>query len=84
VVPSALAFSFELCVHGTPVDGAELEIEAVPIGAVCRDCGTESELDRFPLACQACGGLALDVVRGEELQVESLELVSEELLSSGG
>ena len=84
VVPSALAFSFELCAHGTPADGAELEIEAVPIGAVCRDCGTESELDGFPLACPACSGLALDVVRGEELQVESLELVSEELLSSGG
>ena len=84
VVPSALAFSFELCAHGTPVEGAELEIEAVPIGAVCRDCAAESELDGFPLACRACGGLAVDVVRGEELQVESLELESEELLSSGG
>ena len=84
VVLSALAFSFELCAHGTPVEGAELEIEAVPIGAVCRDCAAESELDGFPLACRACGGLAVDVVRGEELQVESLELASEELLSSGG
>ncbi len=84
VVPSALAFSFELCAHGTPVDGAELEIEPVPIGAVCRSCGTDSELHGFPLACPACGGLAVDVVRGEELQVESLELETEELMSSGG
>jgi hydrogenase nickel incorporation protein HypA/HybF len=84
VVPSALAFSFELCAHGTAVDGAELEIEHVPIGAVCRSCGAESELDGFPLACPACGGMAVDVVRGEELQVESLELVTEELMSSGG
>jgi hydrogenase nickel incorporation protein HypA/HybF len=84
VVPAALAFSFELCAHGTPVDGAELEIEHVPIGAVCRSCGTDSELDGFPLACPACGGLAVDVVRGEELQVESLELETEELMSSGG
>jgi hydrogenase nickel incorporation protein HypA/HybF len=84
VVPSALAFSFELCAHGTAVDGAELEIEHVPIGAVCRSCGADSELDGFPLACPACGGMAVDVVRGEELQVESLELVTEELMSSGG
>jgi hydrogenase nickel incorporation protein HypA/HybF len=84
VVPSALAFAFELCTHGTPLDGAALEIEAVPIGVACPDCGLESELDGFPLACPACGGLAVNVVRGEELQVESLELVTEELTSSGG
>jgi len=83
VVPSALAFSFELCAHGTPLDGAELEIEHVPIGAVCRSCAAESELDGFPLACPACGGMAVDVVRGEELQVEWLEL-EEELMTSGG
>jgi hydrogenase nickel incorporation protein HypA/HybF len=84
VVPSALAFSFELCAHGTAVDGAVLEIEHVPVGAVCRSCGADSELDGFPLACPACGGVAVDVVRGEELQVESLELATEELMSSGG
>jgi hydrogenase nickel incorporation protein HypA/HybF len=83
VVPSALAFSFELCAHGTPLDGAELAIEHVPIEAVCRSCGSQSELDGFPLLCPGCGG-AVDVVKGEELQVESLELAGEELLSSGG
>jgi len=83
VVPSALAFSFELCTHGTPLEGAELEIEHVPISAVCRSCEAESELAGFPLACPACGGMAVDVVRGEELQVESLEL-TEELTTSGG
>jgi hydrogenase nickel incorporation protein HypA/HybF len=83
VVPSALEFSFELCAHGTPVDGAELEIEHVPIGAVCRTCEVESELAGFPLACPACGATAVDVVRGEELQVEWLEL-EEQLTTSGG
>ena len=84
VVPSALTFAFELCTHGTRLDGAELEVEAVPIGVACPGCGMESELDGFPLACPACGGTAVEVVRGEELQVESLELVTEELTSSGG
>jgi hydrogenase nickel incorporation protein HypA/HybF len=83
VVPSALAFSFELCAHGTRLEGAGLEIEHVPIEAVCRSCGTVSELDGFPVLCPGCGG-PVDVIKGEELQVESLELVSEELLSSGG
>jgi hydrogenase nickel incorporation protein HypA/HybF len=83
VVPTALAFSFELCAHGTPVDGAELVIEPVAIRAVCKACGGESELPGFPLACPACGGLAVDVVSGEELQVEALDL-TEDLITSGG
>jgi hydrogenase nickel incorporation protein HypA/HybF len=77
VVPSALAFSFEVVAAGTPVEGAELEIEAVPAIGVCRRCGLESHLPAFPLQCQACGGFDLRIVAGEELVVESLELEEE-------
>lgn len=85
VVPSALELAFALCAHGTPVDGAELTLEIVPAGVRCRDCGAESDPGGFPLACAACGGLAVDVVKGEELQVESLELDADaELSRSGG
>ncbi len=83
VVPSALEFSFELCAHGTMVEGATLELEQVPVGVTCRSCGSGSEPDGFPLACAACGDLAVDVVQGEELQVQSLELEAE-LTTSGG
>lgn len=74
VVPSALAFGFELVAEGTPVEGAELEMEQVPATGVCRGCGSESQLGEFPLRCRECGGLDLEVTGGEELLVESLEL----------
>ncbi len=74
VVPSALAFGFELVAEGTPVEGAKLEIEDVPATGSCRDCGAESRLDGFPLQCGVCGGFDLEIVEGEELYVESLEL----------
>jgi hydrogenase nickel incorporation protein HypA/HybF len=83
VVPSALEFSFELCAHGTPVEGARLEVEQIPIGVTCRRCGQQSEPAGFPLACGACGELNVEVVQGEELLVESLELEAE-LMTSGG
>lgn len=83
VVPSALEFSFELCAHGTPVEGAVLELQEVPIRVTCRSCGEESEPAGFPLACGACGTLSVEVVQGEELLVESLEL-EVELMTSGG
>ena len=78
VVPTALEFAFELVAVGTEVEGAELEIEDVPAAGICRECGVESELEGFPLRCTGCGGLNLEVIRGEELLVDSLELESEE------
>ena len=74
VVPSALAFSFELVAQGTPVEGAEMEIEEIPATGKCRACGAESRLESFPLQCRECGGFDLELIAGEELYVESLEM----------
>jgi hydrogenase nickel incorporation protein HypA/HybF len=77
VVPSALSFSFELVAQDTPAEGARLEMEEVPAVGLCRDCGTESRLERFPLQCRKCEGFDLEVLGGEELFVEFLELEEE-------
>jgi hydrogenase nickel incorporation protein HypA/HybF len=74
VVPSVLTFGFELVAQGTPVEGAELEIEEIPVTGKCHECGVENQPTGFPLQCAACGGFDLQVLEGEELYVESLEL----------
>src|SRR5687767_2606757 len=79
VVPSALSFAFELVAQGTPAEGAELVLEEIPAGGLCRACGAESRLDGFPLACRACGSADVEIVAGEELQVESLDVEEEEV-----
>ena len=83
VVPSALELAFELVAQGTPAEGAELEIEEVPAAGVCRRCGTESRVDGFPLRCSRCGELELELIRGEELLVDALEL-EETFTATGG
>jgi hydrogenase nickel incorporation protein HypA/HybF len=84
VVPSALEFAFGLLADGTELQGAELRMEVVPAGGRCRACGTEGELPAFPLRCAACGALDVDVLRGEELLVDALELEEEALITNGG
>ena len=74
VVPSALAFSFELVAQGTPIEGAQLEMEEVPATGSCQGCREKSRLESFPLQCKVCGGFDLELLQGEELYVESLEL----------
>jgi hydrogenase nickel incorporation protein HypA/HybF len=84
VVPSALSFAFELVSTGTPVEGAELRIENVPARVMCRACGAESEAAEFPLGCASCRSFHVDVVGGDELLVDALELTDEPVPVSAG
>jgi len=84
VVPSALEFAFELVAEGTELEGAELAMEVVPAAGICRSCRAESVLPDFPLQCAECGGLDVQVIRGEELLVDSLELEEEMSTTNGG
>ena len=82
VVPSALEFAFGPVAEGTEVEGAELQMEVVPAAGRCRSCGAESALPGFPLQCPGCGSFDLEVIRGEELLVDALEL--DDALSTNG
>jgi hydrogenase nickel incorporation protein HypA/HybF len=88
VVPSALEFSFELVAAGTVAEGAELALQHVPVEGRCRRCGEKTPQAGFPLACRACGALDIDVVAGDELFVEAVELEevpdrTEQLIGAG-
>jgi hydrogenase nickel incorporation protein HypA/HybF len=83
VVPDALEFAFGLVAEGTVAEGAELALAEIPVRVACTACATESPQTQFPLACPRCGSLDVDVVAGEELQVESLELEDEPIAVAG-
>lgn len=82
VVPSALSFAWELITPGTVAEGAELELREVPAAGFCGSCEMETALPDLPLRCERCGGFDLDLIRGEELLVDSLEVEEGELVSS--
>jgi hydrogenase nickel incorporation protein HypA/HybF len=86
VVPSALEFAWQLITDGTPLDGAELEIETVPARGRCRACAAHTTMESFPLQCGRCGSVDVELVAGEELLVDALELEDEEdqALTMGG
>ncbi len=72
IIPDALRFCFDVCVDGTSLQGAALEIEESPGRWHCRDCGSDFRHDGFGGAC-ACGSHQLDCVGGEELKVIEME-----------
>jgi hydrogenase nickel incorporation protein HypA/HybF len=74
VVPDTLVSCFELLAPAEGLGGAVLEIVEIPAQVLCNACGATTALERFELRCGSCGGSDLEVVAGEELFVESLEI----------
>jgi hydrogenase nickel incorporation protein HypA/HybF len=85
VVPSSLSFYFEIVGRGTITEDARLEIELKDARLRC-SCGkdwdpspapaeSEEELIYAPqFRCPACGKGGGEVIAGEELEVESIEV----------
>jgi len=76
VVPDSLDFYFEIVSRGTVCEGAKLEQALVAARVRCPDCGDERELDMPIFLCPNCGG-GCEVVTGNELEVESIEVEKE-------
>jgi hydrogenase nickel incorporation protein HypA/HybF len=82
VVPEALRSAWELACEGSPVAGARLVIEHVPIVVYCPACGGERPARSIQdLCCDTCGGPPARIVRGRELEVTALELIEREVIA---
>jgi hydrogenase nickel incorporation protein HypA/HybF len=75
VVKEALRFSFDLAIAGSPIEGARIEFEEVPLTVFCESCCCERTLEHAQhLRCPVCHALAPDVRSGRELQLAALEV----------
>jgi hydrogenase nickel incorporation protein HypA/HybF len=74
VVPSSLAFYFELVSRDTVCEGARLDQEVVPAVLRCGACARAWEIDMPFFRCERCGSADVTVVSGEELEVASIEV----------
>ena len=74
VVPQSLRFCFNIVSRDTPLAGARLEIEEVPVVVNCVECDLETTIEEPPFVCGGCGNGAIDIVAGRELMVTSIEV----------
>ncbi len=81
VVPESLRFCFSAASEGTAAQGAELQIESVPLIGHCAQCSSDFEVERYVFMCPKCEGLAVELISGNELDIVELEL--EEGVSNG-
>ena len=78
IVREALEFAFEIARQGTLADHACLEIETVSIVVRCAVCDKATQpAGGVCLICNVCG-FPMQIISGEELQIEYIEVETEE------
>ncbi|HZU15696.1 MAG TPA: hydrogenase maturation nickel metallochaperone HypA [Candidatus Dormibacteraeota bacterium] len=79
VWPESFEQAWRLVGEATPAGAAAVELDEVPARIRCRGCGHEAEPGDLPL-CPGCGSSDVEVVAGDELIVEEVELEGGTLL----
>ncbi|MCZ7581896.1 MAG: hydrogenase maturation nickel metallochaperone HypA [Deltaproteobacteria bacterium] len=69
-----LEFCFPVAAEGTVVNGARLRVHEVPVTWSCACCGGEWTPAEFDGRCARCGSSDVEIVRGRELTIDSLEV----------
>ena len=70
----SLTFAFDCLVAGTPLAGARLLVEQIPVTVTCRMCGTTGAITDWRFRCAHCGSDAVCVATGRELEVRALDV----------
>jgi hydrogenase nickel incorporation protein HypA/HybF len=78
VVPELLRDAFPIASAGTAAECAELQFHDANIQVRCPKCGAESEADSNNLTCRQCGNWQTELIAGDELILQQVELDSEE------
>jgi hydrogenase nickel incorporation protein HypA/HybF len=73
VVKESLSFSFDLAVRETPMEGAKLVVETIPIRGRCITCNQEFTMDYWLDDCPFCQSLTIEITSGKELEIVEIE-----------
>src|SRR5579875_1103633 len=75
VVPDSLSFCWTVLRDYADLPDAELELELVAAEVRCRSCGRDSTItSRWALLCPQCDSADVEVLRGDEFLVTSLDV----------
>lgn len=74
VVVDSVRFCFDIIADGTPLAGAELDVDEPPGQARCRTCPAEFNTTDPIVLCPECGSADVDVLSGQDVRIVSVEV----------
>ncbi|MFZ8934537.1 MAG: hydrogenase maturation nickel metallochaperone HypA [Bacteriovoracaceae bacterium] len=74
VVKEALEFAFPEVCRGTSFEGAQLEIEKVPLLLYCKSCHQLTHSEDIVILCQHCYDTEVEIQEGKEILIQKMEV----------
>jgi hydrogenase nickel incorporation protein HypA/HybF len=74
IVPSSLKFCFDIAIKDTPLEGATLHIEELPVTLQCKNCNNKWAAEQPMFKCEKCDNTDVEMLSGRELDIVSIEL----------
>ena len=78
IVDDSVQFYWDHISKDTLCEGATLHFNRPPAVFKCNKCGQEFEVTEDLLPCPVCNSFDLEVLSGNEMQVDQIEIVTEE------
>ncbi len=78
LVPESVRMHYDMLTQDTALQGVRLDLEEVPVVVKCRQCSEAGPVaDHHWLACSECGSTDVELVEGNDVVIESIELPHE-------
>jgi hydrogenase nickel incorporation protein HypA/HybF len=74
IIDDSVQFYWDHISKGTIAQNAKLHFNRVLATLKCRDCGLEYKLDEELIPCPACNSINLEIISGEEFQIDHIEI----------
>ena len=74
IVPESLSFCFEIITQGTPLEGAKLLMDRIPLKGYCPQCEETFDIKEFVFICPTCGSTSIETIEGQELSIVEMEV----------
>lgn len=78
VVPELLRDAFPFASAGTAAENAELQFHESGVRVHCPKCGADSDASSNKLICGECGNWQTELIAGDELILQQVELDSDD------
>ncbi len=78
IIDDSVQFYWNHISKGTVAEKATLHFNRIPATMLCLDCSTEFTLEDELIPCPNCDSINLNIIAGEEFQVDSIEIEKEE------
>jgi len=82
ILPDALEFSFDAIKKETPLEKTVLEISEIPVTGICKSCKDKFSVTDLIFACPKCYSTSIEVDKGQEMDIEYLDIEDETELVS--